>query len=46
MERIFGACTDKMDPITSYVDLSNLSKAHIVLASKGAEHGTTIGGAN
>ena len=23
--RIFGACTDKMDPITSYVEVSNLS---------------------
>lgn len=22
--RIFGACTDKMDPITSYVEISNL----------------------
>src|SRR5690554_2281749 len=26
--RIYGACTDKMDPITSYVEISNLSKAH------------------
>src|SRR5690554_4828579 len=24
--QIFGACTDKMDPITSYVDVSNLEK--------------------
>ena len=22
--RIFGACTDKMDPVTSYVEVSNL----------------------
>lgn len=43
--RIFGACTDKMDPITSYVDVSNLSKAHVVSGQQGAEHGTTIGGA-
>lgn len=43
--RIFGACTDKMDPITSYVDVSNLSKAHIASGQQGAEHGTTIGGA-
>lgn len=43
--RIFGACTDKMDPITSYVDVSNLSKAHIASGQQGAEHGSTIGGA-
>lgn len=43
--RIFGACTDKMDPITSYVDVSNLSKAHIESGQQGAEHGATIGGA-
>ena len=43
--RIFGACTDKMDPITSYVDVSNLSKAHISSGQQGAEHGSTIGGA-
>ena len=43
--RIFGACTDKMDPVTSYVDVSNLSKAHIASGQQGAEHGTTIGGA-
>ena len=27
--RIFGACTDKMDPITSYIEVSNLSEATI-----------------
>ena len=27
--RIFGACTDKMDPVTSYVEVSNLSEAEI-----------------
>ncbi|MEZ4971066.1 MAG: TonB-dependent receptor [Flavobacteriaceae bacterium] len=43
--RIFGACTDKMDPVTSYVDVSNLSKANIVSGQQGAEHGSTIGGA-
>src|SRR5690554_1998345 len=43
--RIFGACTDKMDPITSYVDVSNLSKAQIASGQQGAEHGSTIGGA-
>lgn len=27
--KIFGACTDKMDPITSYVERTNLKKAEI-----------------
>ena len=42
--RIFGACTDKMDPITSYVEISNLSEAAITSGQKGAENGSTIGG--
>ena len=42
--QIFGACTDKMDPITSYVDVSNLSEANIKSGQQGAEHGSTIGG--
>ncbi|MCM4167278.1 TonB-dependent receptor [Arenibacter sp. H213] len=43
--KIFGACTDKMDPITSYVEVSNLAKAHVTSGQQGAKHGTTIGGA-
>ncbi len=43
--RIFGACTDKMDPITSYVDVSNLSEAKIASGQQGAEQGVCIGGA-
>ncbi len=43
--RIFGACTDRMDPITSYVDVSNLSDIHVACGQQGAEHGATIGGA-
>jgi iron complex outermembrane receptor protein len=42
--QIFGACTDKMDPITSYVDVSNLSEASIKSGQQGAEYGSTIGG--
>lgn len=42
--QIFGACTDKMDPITSYVDVSNLSSAHISHGQSGNEYGNTIGG--
>ena len=43
--QIFGACTDKMDPITSYVDVSNLSEANIKSGQQGAQHGSTVGGA-
>jgi len=43
--RIFGACTDKMDPITSYVEVSNLQEAEISSGQGGACHGNTIGGA-
>ena len=42
--RIYGACTDKMDPITSYVEISNLSKATVNTGQQGAENGATIGG--
>lgn len=42
--QIFGACTDKMDPITSYVNVSNLSEAHISHGQSGNEFGNTIGG--
>lgn len=42
--QIFGACTDKMDPITSYVDVSNLQQVSIGSGQSGSEHGHTIGG--
>lgn len=42
--RIFGACTDKMDPITSYVEVSNLMEASISSGQEGSCHGNTIGG--
>ncbi len=42
--RIYGACTDKMDPITSYVEITNLSKANIQSGQSGAKHGATIAG--
>lgn len=43
--RIFGACTDKMDPITSYIEVSNLMEASISSGQEGSCHGNTIGGA-
>ena len=42
--QIFGACTDKMDPVTSYVDVSNLSEVQIQQGQQGAVFGNTIGG--
>lgn len=43
--QIFGACTDKMDPITSYVDVSNLDEIQISSGQEGAAYGNSIGGA-
>lgn len=41
---IFGACTDKMDPVTSYVDISNLEEVNVSSGQSGAFAGATIGG--
>ena len=41
---IFGACTDKMDPVTSYVETHNLSKIDIHSGQEGGMHGATIAG--
>lgn len=43
--QVFGACTDKMDPITSYVAISNLENVVISSGQHGNENGQTIGGA-
>ncbi|MBX2932565.1 MAG: hypothetical protein KF781_11530 [Chitinophagaceae bacterium] len=42
--KIFHACTDKMDPITSYVENTNLSLAKIKEGQSGSEYGGTIAG--
>ena len=42
--QIFGACTDKMDPITSYVDVSNLEKVSVGSGQNGTENGHCVGG--
>lgn len=42
--RIFQACTDKMDPVTSYVENTNLSRAKINDGQSGTEFGGTIAG--
>ncbi|RAV30677.1 TonB-dependent receptor [Sinomicrobium soli] len=41
---IFGACTDKMDPVTSYVESNNLSGIDIKSGQAGSLHGSTIAG--
>ncbi|UZJ63340.1 hypothetical protein OKW96_12535 [Sphingobacterium sp. KU25419] len=41
---IFGACTDKMDPITSYVESNNLSAIDITSGQAGSMHGSTVSG--
>lgn len=43
--KIFGACTDKMDPVTSYVEPSNLKQIRMLHGTMAAEHGSNIGGA-
>ena len=41
---VFGACTDKMDPITSYVESNNLSTIEIKSGQEGSLHGATVAG--
>ncbi|HEB83604.1 MAG TPA: TonB-dependent receptor [Bacteroidetes bacterium] len=42
--RVFGACTDRMDPATSYVDLDALGRASIHQGAFAPQHGGAIGG--
>jgi len=42
--KLFGACTDRMDPVTIYVEPSNLSVVQSMTGPQGAEFGSTIGG--
>lgn len=41
---VFGACTDKMDPITSYLESNNLSAIDIKSGQEGSLHGATVAG--
>src|SRR5690606_16160575 len=41
---VFGACTDKMDPVTSYVESNNLSTIDITSGQEGNMHGATVAG--
>ncbi|SDI55926.1 TonB-dependent receptor plug domain-containing protein [Chryseobacterium jejuense] len=42
--RIFGACTDKMDPVTSYLESNTLSSIDIKSGQEGSSHGATVAG--
>lgn len=41
---IYGACTDRMDPVTAYVEPSNLKDIELGTGSAGMAFGPTIGG--
>jgi len=41
---IFGACTDRMDPVSSYIEPSNLKSITINYGNNEAASGNTIGG--
>ena len=41
---VFGACTDKMDPITSYVESNNLATIDVKSGQAGSLHGATVAG--
>lgn len=41
---VFGACTDKMDPITSYVESNNLAAVEVSSGQAGSMHGATVAG--
>lgn len=43
--KIFGACTDRMDPATSYVEPNNLQSIHLSHGPDFNASGATIGGA-
>lgn len=42
--RMFGACTDKMDPITSYIEPTNLKSITINQGTNSSINGCNIGG--
>jgi iron complex outermembrane receptor protein len=42
--KMFGACTDKMDPITSYIEPTNLKSIRISQGTNGCLTGCNIGG--
>jgi len=41
---IFGACTDRMDPVSSYIEPNNLKSIAVSLGPDYGNHGGTVGG--
>jgi len=42
--KIFGACTDKMDPVTSYVEPNNMKSVSVQHGSSDSMFGSSLGG--
>lgn len=42
--RMYGACTDKMDPVSIYIEPGNLQSIDVTHGASGAQAGSTIGG--
>jgi iron complex outermembrane receptor protein len=42
--KMFGACTDKMDPVTSYIEPTNLKSITLEHGTNGGLYGNNIGG--
>jgi iron complex outermembrane receptor protein len=42
--KMFGACTDRMDPITSYIEPTNLRNIAVNQGTNGCQNGCNIGG--
>jgi iron complex outermembrane receptor protein len=42
--KMFGACTDKMDPVSIYVEPQNLKSIDVSAGSNGSRLGSTVGG--
>lgn len=42
--KMFGACTDKMDPISIYVEPQNLKSIEVTAGADGSKMGSTVGG--
>ncbi|NME68985.1 TonB-dependent receptor plug domain-containing protein [Flammeovirga aprica] len=42
--RVFGACTDKMDPATSYLEPVNLKQLSVLKENESQMYGTALGG--
>ncbi|RQO32178.1 hypothetical protein DBR32_00760 [Taibaiella sp. KBW10] len=42
--QVFGACTDRMDPVSSYVEPNNLESIQVSFGPNEAQYGTSVGG--